>query len=162
MTLPRAEEIIDRYMAGEVLKEIARDYGVSRQRVHQILTRHGVTAADQYAALDRRIAMWHAEGLDTLEIARLVGRSDGWVQASMRRQGLRANRMGREPAIVEAASGPGRGRPRSLTPEQVQEVIRLHLSGMTYREIGERFGVADQTVSRYAVRAGHRSMTRKG
>ena len=36
---PRNRQIVDRYAAGGTLAEVATEFGISRQRVHQIISR---------------------------------------------------------------------------------------------------------------------------
>lgn len=78
----RDEEIARRYQAGELAQDIAADYGLSRQRVWQILVRLGVerrptgrspVADDVRAEASRR----YGEGVPTAEIVAWVEEQTG-------------------------------------------------------------------------------------
>lgn len=93
----RAEDMSRRFADGETLQLIARSYGVTRERVRQIIGRHGtVTVADARAARERsrqedrtRLGQWAAQvlrsepGLTIDELAKRLGHTRADVNASL-------------------------------------------------------------------------------
>jgi len=76
------EEIARRRRSTESLASIARDYGVSRERIRQILVaEYGTTWSDEMsaeAAIEREksLASWRTEVLDRIESGEVVTRDD--------------------------------------------------------------------------------------
>lgn len=96
---PRAEEMSSRYATGETLESIAVDFGLTRERVRQIVRDHGqVSAADARAArraevveqrdaLRRRAAaaVRQRPGLSAGQLADLLGVTAGELSAALDR-----------------------------------------------------------------------------
>ena len=97
---PRAEEMSARYLTGETLESIAVDFGLTRERVRQLVRDHGqVSAADARAArqalvAERREALRvraaavvrQRPGLSQGQLADLLGVSNGDLSAALDRE----------------------------------------------------------------------------
>lgn len=96
---PRGQEMSARYLTGETLESIGVDFGLTRERVRQIVRDHGhVSAADaraarqaqveaQREALRRRAAtaVRQRPGLSLRQLAELLGVSHGELSAALDR-----------------------------------------------------------------------------
>ncbi len=55
----------------------------------------------------------------------------------------------------------GRNPNSILTPEKVQEVVRLHNDGWTQQAIADRFGMAQASIAAFLIRHGYRTMRKR-
>lgn len=102
----RARTMIDMRVEGGTLQEIGDRFGVTRERVRQILRAEGVDSADIMAARTERVAATIAshhdqvmelyrEGLDITEIAGRIGVTAGELRVAVRADATPADRAAR-------------------------------------------------------------------
>ncbi|MDH5797085.1 MAG: hypothetical protein OEZ19_00860 [Paracoccaceae bacterium] len=111
---------------------IAAALGVSRQRVNQICTRDGIETlfgGTDYDAMDK-IAVMHARGMFTAEIAEALGETPMAVLVTLRR-------MGKTPH-------------HAYNRERVDLVKRLADQGFSQTEAANAIGIAQPSISRHA------------
>jgi len=85
----RAVEMKELFLQGMTLGDIAEKYGITRQRVHQVMARLGVNRTEGGCGLKvkqfaQTVAKEHAEGLSQQEIANKYGVSDVTVSRALR------------------------------------------------------------------------------
>lgn len=90
LDLPRNREIIERLIAGETGSALAREYGVSRQRVSQLLTLYRAREAREAAVGEGREAVEEAAQISRLVQQRIA------VEDALRRQGKSPAEIARE------------------------------------------------------------------
>jgi len=165
----RNKRICEAYLSGLTLESVALENGITRERVRQILVssnieeRHGgfVTpsriearqrqvarrqvAADrkERIATERGIARaYYDQGKQYQEIAALMGRSVGYVQAAIWKTGG-PSRNG------------GAGKPkRYLAESDKHEIARRYAAGENIQIIARDFGICDSTVAQTNVTLG--------
>lgn len=142
----------ERYLAGETLQQIADDYGLTRERVRQILRRIGVPSLGlriehrrgAHELTDEEIAAAHAyaDGVLPKKIEQRFGLSRHQILRAVDRLGFDRNPRGSPFRI---------GDPQVITA-RVEELYR---EGITSAEIAKKLGLCHQTeVYRWLKRAG--------
>lgn len=146
----RAAAMSARYLAGETHEAIAKDYGISRERVRQVLRKAGTPSlghrprkARPFTDAERLAVRLYSEGIAPRDI-----------QA---RTGVTTNRLGdvRRAMGVEAKPT-GTFQVRHDDAEITAKVARLYLSGLRAREIVRQVPQLKfpETVYRYLKKAG--------
>lgn len=153
--------IAERYLAGETLQAIGDDYGITRERVRQILRNTGVPSlghrkehckqAVPLTDTDRRAAKLYADGLPSGKVAELTGLTQSQVLRAVRMTGGKAAPVGQPRAPDDA--------------DVTAEVARLYLSGLGAAEITRRLAPRikwPERVYGYLKRAGVRPRYERG
>ena len=174
---PRAEEMSSRRLAGETLASIGKGFGLTRERVRQIIRDHGqVSIADVQAARQARVdqrrddlrrraakTVRHRPGLTMAQLADLLGVSRGELSAAMDREtrALLVRDKHVEPQWTDeqvlgclrraAALHPG----KPLTAKRYRQV-RSIVGGPTSVRILQRFGTWLQACQEAGVEGGRR------
>ena len=144
----RTLQIIARFKSNETLQAIADDYGVSRQRVEQILRKAGVEKRGQRGGR-RRAPIWSkieearslaASGCSCEEIADAVGDTKQNVFVVCRKEGIQIQRAVRKnsPHVVSAAF----------------DIAADYKAGMNTREIAEKYGKQQPSIYHFLRIAG--------
>lgn len=157
--LTRARDMAARAEAGTSLRQIGVEYGVSRQRVSQILTKYGFTAyieknKERIVARRKKIdaavteALTSADKVTHEEVAAKLGMPVSSVQKSTMRTGAKTDFWPESHALDK-------------------QVYEARVSRMTWREIGTQYGLCLQWHSNYtsspeAVRRARRHAKRAG
>lgn len=167
----RNAKMCEAYLSGRSLDDVGQEYGITRERVRQILVKNGhddrhngfltevrvsKRARDQEKAFERkaRKEYWAHErqrcrelynaGLKYHEIAGELQHSMGWVQNEVWRTG------GPDRNLTMI----GQARKERLTEEQKREMVERYSRGEHVRTIGNDHGVHLSTVYQLAVKAG--------
>lgn len=127
----------ERYLAGETLKQIGDDYGITLERVRQVLRRCGVESLGwrrenckkPHDLTENEIVAANAYkcGTPTGEILRRFGLKQHQLRAAVRRCGFEMRAPGANPKI------------------DAENVIRLYRDGVPIRQIAERAGMSHAT-----------------
>jgi hypothetical protein len=147
MANDRTVRIIARFNSGETMQAIADDYGITRQRIEQILRESGQEKrghrtgrrAPAWLKLDEVRAL-AASGRTCGEIAAILGDSMQNVYAASRANGIRLSRPIRE-----------------LSPSVVAKALIVaadYKDGMNSREIAEKHAIYQPDIYRYLRVAG--------
>lgn len=142
-----------RYLAGETLQSIATDFGITRERVRQILRREGVTSLGmrpyvgrsqaKARALSDHVVALTKRGRTVVQISRATGLCNASVRRILTFRGLKE---------VPAQ----RGAP--MKPETLQKAQAIavdYAAGMKTGDIAKKHGVRHQpTVYRFLALAG--------
>lgn len=139
-----------RYLAGETLKEIGDDYGISRERVRQVIRRNGVPSLGL-----REEHKQKAHEMTSVELLAVeLYRQDVRPKEIVRRTGLKIHqiRTALERCCVQRK---GAGHWNRYPQETIAKVVELYQQGLTAPVIAERTGIAHATyVYRYLKSAG--------
>lgn len=131
----------DRYLGGETLEAISRDYGITRERVRQILRNTGVPSLgcrpEHFRKtitpeIEAKIVELGKSGCAQRDIAKTLGVHPLSVSIYIRRHGItppRAKRA-RRPDVLERAKG----------------IAADYRAGMKTAEIGRKYGVPQPTI----------------
>lgn len=117
----RNREIVDRRRDGERLASIANAYGISKQRVHQILRQHGIGGVQK--SLRRTVLRLVDEGRTLDEMAEITGRTRQDVSNVLCVEGF-ANTHGIQAEITR----------------RHDEIVALYREGKSREEIADRVG----------------------
>jgi lambda repressor-like predicted transcriptional regulator len=156
--MTRNQEIIAAYCGGETGSEVGARYGITRQRVSQILLRYGVETRhsgseeglakareriqalaadglmDRHPDRNSKIVAAHKAGAGLRKIARDMGLSPGVVAGVLHRKGLTTEKLGR-----------GNG-----VPAEIREAAAREAWASTYQAAADKYGVAASTVFKWA------------
>lgn len=168
-TPERDAVMCERYLAGETLGQLGKAYGVTRERIRQILNRAGIeerhngffrpervevrqrqtaikaTQAEKRAA---KLAMWDAaramydDDYTYAQISEALGRSIGWVQQAIWKTGG-----------PEKSSLAGKMKKR-LTDDQRKEIAFQYSQGVGLSLIGVRFDLCPEYAGMVARKLG--------
>jgi hypothetical protein len=144
-TTLRRHEIARVYQSGKTLEATGAMFGITRERVRQILASVGVPSRrkDQFApALGDRVARLYQRG-ETIEAA---GRAVG-VSAFTARQMLVERGIARRPGVSGAYRRPSMRR-------RHESMVRLYRQGKTFKEIATAFETSTTSVQRVLDRLG--------
>lgn len=89
----RTQEMTQMYEAGSTLQQVGDKYGVTRERVRQLLEEVGVerrSSASRVYARDTAIVAAYQQGLSAPQVAKQMGTSNFTVYRALRRQGCKA------------------------------------------------------------------------
>src|SRR5574343_1056539 len=92
--LAREAEVVRRYRANDTLQAIGDDFGISRERVRQIVIQAGETPRRHLRDLSAGIAMY-AEGKSMADIADALNCGQQSVAGFLRRNGVAIRPVGR-------------------------------------------------------------------
>lgn len=100
--MTRNERIVQRVAAGESITQVATDEGISRQRVSQIIHKHGLyfelpRQVSRGRAMRQSMAVLARSGVDIDQIAAWFGRSHDQTRTSLREAGIEFIRPQRVP-----------------------------------------------------------------
>jgi Mor family transcriptional regulator len=106
----REQEMIALYESGRTLAEVGLSFGITRERVRQILNKRGngtrgpggSWAKGQAAETDVKVRAAHSMGLNATEIQRATGLNQRTIYKSTIRQGLRPNRRALSQRVIKA------------------------------------------------------------
>lgn len=136
------EQMAEMYKDGQTLDEISRYYGVTRQRVHQVLKEQGLSKADKgstyggrRAAIEQMRSMYNA-GKTMAQIAELMGVSRQNVQQAFKRYGVKRE-------LTQVRKAP---RTKVVGNVDVAQVIAKYQSGATLAAIAKTLGCDTSTV----------------
>lgn len=117
--IARNAAIVALYQQGWTLQAIGDQYGVTRERVRQILAQHGVTAAESVAKRPPKLPPWFFEawrrrdrGETVRDIARALGHHEHYVRKMLQRGGVpsrRTNRPGQPWRCITCKRGEAEG-----------------------------------------------------
>ena len=143
------QQIASLYREGQTLQSIGDKFGITRERVRQILRKAGVPT-EGYRAQHKRtsiaaqqeatIRQMHSKGATVPEMAEAVGDCQMNVRSVLRRAGLKANRAFRKPA--------------KGTVEKAKLIAADYAAGMKTAEIARRHDTHQPSVYRYLRIAG--------
>lgn len=96
--MTRNETILARFDAGETLEAIGQDFNLTRERVRQIVAKHGraprlKTIRTKRQKLTAIVVRLNERGLTNSQIAKEIGRPYGEVSLLLRKAGGECNRM---------------------------------------------------------------------
>lgn len=148
----RAKEFERRYLAGETLQQIADDYGITRERVRQVLRRIGVpslglrpehrTKPHELTADEIAAAKAYESGTPPRDIERRFGLARHQILTACDRLGISRNAPGCPFQV---------GDPQAV----IAKVEELYRKGVRTADIAEEVGLCHQTeVYRWLKRAG--------
>jgi len=147
----REKLFAERYLAGETLQQIADDYGITRERVRQILRRAGVPSLGMREEHKRHFELTAADET-AIEMLRAGARPKDIVQTA----GIRKHRVGvlrRHIGLEAAPRGTWLKRPDG--DELTARICELYRAGVPTSEIAAATGLSAQPcVYRYLARAG--------
>lgn len=156
----RERVFAERYLAGETLQQIANDYGITRERVRQVLRNTGVetlglrpehrSKPHPLSAHEREAAKLYEQRQSPKEICARFGLTRSQLLSVCDRLGIQHNRVG--------------GLSTFANPEFVSaRIAALYRQGVSSAQIAKQFGFSHQTyVYRWLKRAGVQPRTRKG
>lgn len=136
------EQMAEMYKDGQTLDAIGRHYGVTRQRVHQVLKEQGLSKADKGSTYGgRRAAIEHMRtlyqsGKTMAQIAELMGVSRQNVQQAFKRYGVKR-------ALTEVQKAP---RKKVVGNVDITAVITQYQAGATLASIANTLGCDTSTV----------------
>lgn len=143
----RDKAIVREYASGETMVAVGKRHGVSRERVRQILVRHGysererkkrglpLARAARKADRTQRAVEMAIDGLSSEDIAKNLGVNPTTASAYLRKAGL--------------ARGRNWGNRRlTLTDEQTEQVLSVYAEGVSGLETAKRTGVGQHHVFR--------------
>ena len=138
------KRMIDMYLRGVPVTEIARRCGHAVSTVHRHLSEAGVTRSRSEAARlahsrripRERILALYQMGLAGPDVARILGLGRNQVYRVLRQAGVT-----RKPS----PSAPRRRQQRA----RIMEAGRLKAEGLTYDQVAERLGISRATAVRY-------------
>lgn len=144
----RAEAMRERYLGGETLQQIGDDYGLTRERVRQILRKTNVDSlghrpehcrqAHELTANELRAVELYQKDMSPAEVKAETGVSHAHLYAALKRLSI-----------------PRKGAGHWLRKAEDADVVALYIAGVKPAEIAERLGFAHATyVYRYLARAG--------
>lgn len=149
----RAAEFARRYIAGDTLEAIAKDYSVSRERVRQVLRKCGVPSlglrdhtkrkAEPLTEVEREAVRLYREGLCPSKISVRLRLPLGRVHRARELAGVPAQPLGqwnKKPDDAEITAEVARLYQAGLGPTEI--VRRLHAAGLTTAAIAEALGRA--------------------
>lgn len=155
----REKVLAERYIAGATLQQIADEYGITRERVRQVLRKAGVPSLGHRPEHKRR-----AKPLTSTEEAGLDAIRNG------ERPSIVAERLGLNLARLNGlrvragipAKGVGHWNRNPETEARAQEIAALYLQGLTAAQIVERIPALkwQPTVYRYLAIAGVKAQRR--
>jgi transposase len=130
----RDRSIVERSAAGVSWKAIAREHGLSKSRLGQILRNHRGQVAPRHEPLSdeerMQVVLLALDGVCVADIVKIVGRHHSSV-----RRALKAN------AVV-----PSRG-DQSNNSDKYAEAIRLVQLGHSYSDVGGMLGISRNVVA---------------
>ena len=148
--IPPGEEpvIASRYLAGEDLAALALAYGVSKQRIHQVLQSRGVPGrqrgpARRRDAVTAQAVALHGQGLTLKEIGQAVGLSHEPVRRTLQEAGVdTAHRLATEESWrcggcgkgVQAGAEPASRTPHGAPTGWCRECHRLYARQYSARQ----------------------------
>ena len=130
--IERNRSIAHAYVDGKTLREIADEYGVTYQRVQQIVNAAGITPSQAMLDREARIVSMIEGGLPSCDIAAATGASPQTVMAVARRNGLK---------IAKAINGnTGTGSAWKILADLINTTDKAE-------DIADRHGVSYQSVA---------------
>ncbi len=157
----RAEIFRTRYLAGETLQQIADDFGITRERVRQILRKTDVPSlgrrpehcrqAEPLTEAQAKAAALYASGTRPKDIAKITGIREGNIPAALMKAGVERRGQGYWNTLPNDA-------------EITEQVCTLYGQGLSAPEIVVRVPQLKfpETVYRYLKKGGVPTRTRKG
>lgn len=157
----RANDFRDRYLGGETLQQIAADYGVTRERVRQVLRKSNVPSLGhrpehcrqphELTAVERRGADLYRNGTSPREIRARTGLTTNELYGALRRLGIERR-------------GPGFWLTRPDDAEITARVCDLYRKGFSAPQIVSRVAQIKfpGTVYRYLKKGGVSPRMRRG
>lgn len=123
----RNQEICDRRRTGETLESIAADYGITRERVRQIVASNGGVG---WKCLADRVRDMVGEGHSFDEIVELTGKTPTQIRSALTRHNL-LNTVG---TYAQAR-------------ERHVEIVAMFQQGHSRADLAERFGMAKGSIN---------------
>lgn len=139
----RNRQIAERISAGETLAGLAREFGLTRERVRQIGRNAGISVRAMKRERNAEIVERIRAGETTAAVARKFGLSTNHVTHICRQSGTSVHAMSQE-------------RERSKHRERDQEIVRRIKTGETQAALAREFGLPPHRVSRICREAGIR------
>jgi transposase-like protein len=144
-TTVRRYEIARAYQSGKTLEATGAMFGITRERVRQILATVGVASRrkDRFpAALGDRVARLYQRGETIEAAARAVGLSAFTARAMLVERGIE-----RRPGVSASYRKPSTRRRHEL-------MVRLYRQGKTFKELANTFETSTTSVQRVLDRLG--------
>lgn len=130
--IERNRSIAHSYVDGKTMEEIAEEYGISKQRVQQIVNAAGITPSQALLDREARIVSMIEGGLPSCEITAATGANSQTVVAVARRNGLK---------IAKAINGnAGTGSAWKILADLINTTDKAE-------DIADRHGVSYQSVA---------------
>ena len=123
----KVDEVVELYLQGLDLYEVAEKFGVSRNAVQRRLLEQNIQIRSQerFDVDDEEIKALYAEGLSIRQIAVKLNMSDTAVGSRLRRMGT----------VIRS--------PPKLSDE---EIVKLYLQGLTLQQIADKFNVSSGAI----------------
>jgi transposase len=138
----REREVVTMFKQGMKASDIARHFGVSRERIRQMLARGGSqtsqpTIADRLDLADLFRRYQAGERIE--DLAQEVEISRQYLYDLFRKHGFTKSR---------------KGRPYKWTAQRVAEMHRDYMAGMTQNELAKKYGVKQTYISSLFIQRG--------
>jgi len=166
----QAEEIRQRYAAGERVADLQQEFGISQQQTSRIISgrtrklnpvvterskrglrtqRHKLTDAQRAEICER-----FAAGESNADLSREFQVSSGYIAELVHGRDRDRTKRGRK-----GGGSSSRKPKKTLTPEQIQDVRRRwQQGGVTQRALADEFGVDPSAISRMVTGMSHRDV----
>jgi transposase len=134
----RAAILVEEYLAGATMREVAAHHGVSAKLVQRAMRQLGAATrtAEERAGYPARVERWaaaYAQGVTTAKIASMAGVSEQTVRQRLRQHGVRLPR-------------PARPQARKRDDQTIRELMDRYAAGETLAELGQELGVSGARV----------------
>lgn len=138
--------LVEEYLAGATMREVATRHQVSTKAVQRAMQQLGVATRtpQERTGAPARTEQWvasYAQGVTTAEIAAQAGVSEQTVRQRLRRHGVVLPR-------------PARPQPRKRDEQTISAVIDRYVAGETLADIGRDLGVSGARVQQVMKAAG--------
>lgn len=134
----RAATLVEEYLAGATMREVAARHEVSTKAVQRAMRQHGAATRTpvERTGAPARVEQWaasYAEGPGTAEIAAQSGVSEQTVRKRLRQHGVEVPR-------------PARPQPRKRDEQTISELVDRYVAGETLADLGRDLGVTGARV----------------